>query len=663
MMSKTIFLQVKSSLALLALLFATAPLLAQKTERSKPKWYFGQSVGINYNYYRGYTQRLNESTLVPSPFRTGEGIKPYASLSIEYDPYKNWGILLNMAYDNRGGGFKDVLAPCNCPASLSTDLSYIALEPSLKVVPFGGSFYIFGGPTYLFNITKGFTYQQQFQAEVNSNFSQVRDNLFAAQIGAGFDIPLSAKNNLTQIVLSPFTSFQTDLGLTPRVDQSWSIYSIRFGMALKMGSIKKASFSSSPKNSNIAYFSREIVNKKEVQFSVRAPKIIPPVRHVKEVLPLRNSIFFDMGSTEIPARYRLINEKEAQDFKESQMVQNEPAYLGEGRSNRQMFVYHHILNITGDRMRTYPSSTIFLVGAADNNPAEGKIMAEKVKNYLMTVFHIDSSRIAVEGRALPLIPSEQKGGVRELDLLHEGDRRVDIVSLSSPLLEPVGNSTNRDLKYIDMVAIQNDPLDSHVILTNLNASTLLNSWSIQLTDEKGVTQNFGPYTQDKASIPGKTILGNNAFGNYKIVMNGVNKDGSKVTKDSYVSLRKADDGKNENGYRFSILFEFDQSKSIATYEQFLTKVVGPYLTDNSTVTIHGHTDIIGEESYNQKLSEERAVSVQKILEKYLKDQPNRRVKFEAFGFGEQEAFSPFDNKYPEERFYNRCVIIDIVPTN
>jgi hypothetical protein len=50
------------------------------------------------------------------------------------------------------------------------------------------------------------------------------------------------------------------------------------------------------------------------------------------------------------------------------------------------------------------------------------------------------------------------------------------------------------------------------------------------------------------------------------------------------------------------------------------------------------------------------------LEKYIKGLPGRKVQFEALGLGEDEALAPFDNKFPEERFYNRCVIIDIIPT-
>jgi hypothetical protein len=37
------------------------------------------------------------------------------------------------------------------------------------------------------------------------------------------------------------------------------------------------------------------------------------------------------------------------------------------------------------------------------------------------------------------------------------------------------------------------------------------------------------------------------------------------------------------------------------------------------------------------------------------------VKFEVYGFGEDQGLAPFDNKLPEERFYNRTVIIDILP--
>lgn len=658
-MSKSILTKVQYSLALFALLLSAASVSGQKTERNQPRWFFGESVGMNLNYYRGMSQNLNETTLIPVPFQKGEGIKPYASLFVEYKPFKKWGFLLNAAYDNRGGTFKDVIAPCNCPASLSTNVSYVAVEPSLKFVPFGNHFYVFGGPTFLFNINKEFVYKQLYQPEVHANYSQVRDNLIGAQAGAGVDIPLSAKSNLTQMVLSPFASFQTDLGATPRSIENWAIYTIRVGVALKIGAVK----GSGPAPVRTTTIFRDSPKRKTIQFSVRAPKLIAPFRHVQEVMPLRNSIFFDLNSAEIPVRYKQVSSADASLFTEAQLVQNAPDDLGEGRSGRQMAIYHHILNITGDRLRANPASTIFLVGASDNNPTEGKVMAEKVRTYLVSKFGIDSSRITTEGRSLPLIPSEQKGAVHELNLLHEGDRRVDIISNASSIAEPVGNRKNRDLVAYDLQTTPTDPLDSQVIFTNENASSLLESWTVQLTDDKGVVQRFGPFTKDIATVQGNQIVGNEPVGNYKVVMLGKHADGSIEKKESFVSLMKSATAGPHPNYRFSILFEFDQSKSIATYEEFLTKIVGPYLSDQSNVTIHGHTDIIGDEKHNQKLSEQRALEVKRILEKYLKGFPARKVQFEVLGLGEQESLAPFDNKFPEERFYNRCVIIDISPTN
>src|SRR5205085_592934 len=97
------------------------------------------------------------------------------------------------------------------------------------------------------------------------------------------------------------------------------------------------------------------------------------------------------------------------------------------------------------------------------------------------------------------------------------------------------------------------------------------------------------------------------------------------------------------------------------YEKFLEEVVAPLIPEDGTVIIHGHTDIIGEEQYNHTLSNDRATGSQKVLEQAIAKAGKKGVKFESYGFGEDLRLAPFDNKYPEERFYNRTVIIDIVP--
>ncbi|MDB5199888.1 MAG: outer membrane protein OmpA [Chitinophagaceae bacterium] len=646
----------KFTTVFLALIFISVAGQSQKIKRPQAVWWFGESVAANFNTYQGTTQMLNSSLTVPTAFHKGDGIKPYASLLTEYRPGKRWGGMLNIAYDNRGGKFDQVIAPCDCPANLSTAISYVTIEPSLRIAQFASAFYVFAGPTISFNINKSFTYTQEKQTDRRGDLSNINKTLFSAQAGAGIDIPVSSKTSLTQMTVSPFVSFLTNFGHDPRTAGSWSVYTVRAGLALKFGRAKKSAATSTIINP----VTTTTVIEKDVQFSVRAPKVVPLNRMVKETFPLRNSVFFNQGSSEIPARYVLLSKTQAKLFKEEQLQQTQPDNLYRGRSARQMAVYHNILNIIGDRLRSDPQSAVTLTGSSDKNPTEGKLMAENIKQYLVNGFGINATRITTEGRDKPVIPSEQPGATNELTLLREGDRRVDITSTSSALLMQVGGITSPFLRPVQITAMQTDQLDSHVVFNTGGANESLKSWSVAVTDEQGNIQHYGPYTQDQASVPGKTILGDNTQGNYKITMTGETKSGATIIKESSVSLVKMDDPKQE-GLRYSVLFDFDKSKTISAYENFLTDIVTPLIPENGTVIIHGHTDIIGEEIYNHNLSYERATGAQQIIERGLSAAGKKGVKFETYGFGEDTNMAPFENNLAEERFYNRTVIIDIIP--
>jgi outer membrane protein OmpA-like peptidoglycan-associated protein len=146
-------------------------------------------------------------------------------------------------------------------------------------------------------------------------------------------------------------------------------------------------------------------------------------------------------------------------------------------------------------------------------------------------------------------------------------------------------------------------------------------------------------------------------------MTGKTKAGKTVTKEAAVDIALWTPPTNEEGMRFSVIYEFNESKAISIYEKYLNDIVIPKIPQNGMVIIHGHTDIIGEDSYNQKLSMARANNVKSILESGLQRAGRSDVKFQTSGSGEDESLSPFANKYPEERFYNRTVIIDIIPRN
>lgn len=611
-------------------------------------WWFGVSGAANLNFYDGTTQRLNNSLFVPTAFHRGVGVKPYGSLFLEYRPGPIWGAILNVGYDGRGAKFNNVIAPCDCPATLKSDLSYLSVEPSLRMGSATSNFFFFAGPRIAFNRDKSFAYTQEKQPNTDADFSAVRKTIISGQIGVGYDYIISSPEKEAKVALSPFLSFHPYFGQDPRDIESLMVSTIRMGVALKFGKGKAEEIAKTP----IAVTPVA----PEITFSVRAPTTVAVKRQVSETLPLRNYVFFDEGSAAIPNRYVMLSRDQANSFREAQLQNVQTQSMG-GRSARQLNVYHNILNITGDRLRANPGATISLSGASMAGPAEGKQFAENIKTYLVNMFGIDGSRITTIGRTKPLLPSEQPGATREIALLRAGDRRVDIESTSPELLMEVGGGM---MKPIQIEAVQIDPEDSNVLFNIGGATSELKSWTVDVTDENGRNQRFGPFTGNRESIPGSRILGDRASGNYKVTMIGETKSGLSVTKTSNMNIVRQDDSL-EKGYRYSILFDFDQSKTIQSYSSFLKNVVSPQIPDGASVIIHGHTDIIGEPEYNHTLSHGRAAEVQKILESALTGAGKNTVRFEAEGFGENESRSPFENRLPEERFYNRTVIIDIIP--
>ncbi|HEY4618568.1 MAG TPA: OmpA family protein [Flavobacterium sp.] len=627
---------------------------------TKPSWYFGLAGGANFNFYRGSTQQMNASFTSPKAFHDGFGAGLFIAPLLEYRPADSrWGVMLQAGYDSRKGDFDQVTTVCDCPADLSTNLSYITVEPSLRFAPFKSDFYLYGGPRLAFNMDKSFTYQlgvnpafpdQEPNAAVKGDFDNVNKTIVSMQIGAGYDIPLSSDSNKTQFVLSPFVSFQPYFGQNPRSTETWNNTTVRAGVALKFG-----------QGQNIQQ-STDMVKDAEVKFSINSPSNVPGESRYNEIFPLRNYVYFNAGSTEIPNRYVLLNKDQVKDFKEDQLEVFAPKNLSD-RSKRQMTVYYNVLNILGDRMQKNPSSTISLVGSSENGPADGLAMAESIKTYLVNVFAIAPSRISTKGQDKPNIPSEQPGATLELGLLREGDRRVSIESTSPDLLMEFQSGPDAQLKPVKIVALQGAPAESYVTFDNKGANEALSSWSLQIADEQGKVQSFGPYTEDVVSIPGKAILGSRPEGDFKVKMIGQTKSGKIIEKESPIHVVLWTPAKVEEGIRYSIIYEFNKSKAISIYEKYLTDVITPKIPAGATVIIHGHTDVIGEEVHNQDLSLARANDVKNIIESGLSKTGRSDVKFELHGFGEDDNKAPFENNTPEERAYNRTVIIDIIPAN
>lgn len=647
-------------LCTVALLGGQTPAQAQAQEETvqytKPSWYFGVAGGGNFNFYRGTTQELKEGRIVPKAFHDGNGLGLFIAPLIEFRPAKSqWGLMLQAGYDNRSGAWDQVTTPCLRPADLSTNLSYWTIEPSLRLAPFKKNFYLYAGPRFAFNNAKAYTYQMGVNptvvgqipvAEENGDFAAIRSNLISWQVGAGLDIPLSSQSHRTQWVLAPFVSFQPYFGQDPRTIESLNITTLRVGAALKLGRGHRIE---KPIVEEAVIVPMVVAALPELTFIVNSPSNTTTKNTVNEMYPLRNYVFFDLASTEIPSRYVLLKKNEVPNFKEDDLTMITPAN-GSGRSDRQMEIYYNILNILGNRMSKNPSTTVLLVGSSLDGEQDGLAMAGTVKTYLVTVFDIAPSRITIQGRFRPIMTSGDNKASSEVVLVNEGERRVSIESNDPSLLMEFQSEP-----MVGLIA----PLDSYVTFSVGKNYKELQSWSLEITDDAGRIQYFGPYTQERISLSTNALLGDRAKGNFKVKMLAKTKSNAIIEKNTVMHVNLWKSSNETDGNRYSIIFGFNKSEALPMYRKHLLEVVVPRIPKNGTVVIQGYTDAIGNETYNQDLSLARANNVRSILEEGLKNAGRTDVTFVVSGKGEDVKTSQFKNKYPEERFYNRTVVIDL----
>lgn len=629
----------------------------EDVQYKKATWRFGVAGGANFNFYQGTTQRLNDEMMTPQAFGHGSGIGLFVAPMVEYHrPGSLFGFMLQAGYDSRRGDFDQVTTPCNCPADLSTDLSYVTIEPSIRMEPFRSNFYVYAGPRLAFGLNESFEYDQGVNPDfpdsspprnVTGDFSEMEKNQFSFQIGTGLDIPINSTSDRNQYTLSPYITYHPYIGQSPRSIETWNVTTIRAGFAIKFGRSKRIETE--------ALLPLAPVIVPSVRFTVDSPANEPADPILIELFPLRNYVFFDQASTTIPGRYNTMNKAQATKFKEDPTVQ----FSSTESASRQMTVYYNILNILGDRMAKNPTSSVTLVGSSENGVQDARQKAESVKAYLTTTFGINASRITTEGLAEPKLSSIQRPGRgTQLVLLRQENSRVSIESRSPELLMDYKTGHKAS---VTLANAQEAPLDSYVTFNVEGATKAFKSWKIEVKDDAGKIQNFGPYTENSHSLPGKDILGDRLSGTYKVTMIGEPYSGKTVRKETTVKMKRWEPTVVRNSTRYSVIYEFDDSSAKAVDEKYLTDVVTPAIPAGATVSIRGYTDNVGDAGHNLRLSEARANNVRNIIQSSLTKAGRTDVTFDVKGHGQDTSQSRFGNTYPEERFYNRGVTIDIIP--
>jgi len=650
---------------LLALFAVTPPALRAQDSDARwenwdhwSHWWFGLYGGANINLFSGEIHDLGTATgltnvAAPTGFDGGSGLGLALGGIIEYNPGGLLGGNLMLGYDNRSIIFdtKNEAAPSPTgrgAEDLTARIGYFTIEPNLRInlgyrflhATIGPSFGVLLSKAYDYTFTDETSAQA---ATVKGDLANLRSFLIGGQVGIGYDIPLRDATAGTQILLTPFAQFRLGQDLLDVPDgsaNSFSVNTIRFGLQLKFGSARVPP-TSAPEGAVAA------------DFTVRAPNVVTESRRLQETFPLRNYIFFDEGSTAIPDRYKRVTNAES--FREEQLIRPSAETGGseamQMRSRRQMEVYYNVMNVFGDRLRRNPSATIKLVGSANGDAATGRKMAENVRDYLVSTFGVDSKRITVEGKTYPEHRSGSSASRGEdRKMIDMENYRVEITGTPADVMQPV-----------NITSIQEEPIDNDVVITVPNRDDIA-YWNVSITPRGGQVREYGPYRNTTiARIDSKELLGTSRDSRYTVKVTMTTKDNQTLEgTEREFRLVRADEGEEQTGQRYSILFEFDESKTVQTYETFLAQTVAPAIEDGSSVIIHGHTDVTGEPDYNSRLSQRRSEEAQKILTREL-TKAGKTVTFDTYGFGEDERRTPFNNTLPEQRYYNRTVVIEVVP--
>ncbi len=142
--------------------------------------------------------------------------------------------------------------------------------------------------------------------------------------------------------------------------------------------------------------------------------------------PLLNYVYFAEGDSALGGQYvRFLEQGQTQTFSEEPL-----------RGTKEK--YDNLLNIVGLRMRANPEATIELIGCNSNHGDErgrkelSRARAEGVKAYLQYIWGIDPSRMTVEARNLPEVPTSGRSAEG-----HAENQRVEIHSEYDAILDVV----------------------------------------------------------------------------------------------------------------------------------------------------------------------------------------------------------------------------------
>ncbi len=586
--------------------------------------------------------------------------------------------------------------------ALEATLQAFSFEPDLNILLFGKVRATVGlrtafltGATYVQNETLLSPSYATFASDstrVRNQFSGTIPNAntvqLAAVLGLGFDLPVGKNSTLTPEV-------RYNAGLSKLSDVDWSVSTLQFGLSYRYLLFKtppplmikdtvierdtvtqtnisftenrvylKDKESSSDEKSSFDD-DQEIVHRttsvkehyiheqpklaelsakvdvypmNETNDTLPVGSFVIEETEVEENYPLLPQVFFPEGSADLgQTRMKLLQSSETASFSEFRLPHN------------TLDVYYNLLDIVASRMQMLSSAKLTVVGcnnglnAEKNNRELAMKRAEIVRDYLVNVWHIESSRIQVKAQNLPASPANINSPEGQ-----EENRRVDLLASDFELLRPVAikdvsvKSSHSPLRIVPIVqseaGIKNwkaDIMQESTVLRTMKGESTPASYVWNVADL--------PYPKSEKPVTIKYSLTDNS---------GQTVDAEKQLTVKQLSIRqKRFEQKDDKRIdRFSlIVFDFNKS-DLNSDNKAIAQDVKSRIHENSTVTIAGYADKTGEPDYNRDLARRRCVEVQKFVGLTDKNSVLQPLGSDTL---------LFDNSTPEGRAYCRTVQIII----
>ncbi len=366
------------------------------------------------------------------------------------------------------------------------------------------------------------------------------------------------------------------------------------------------------------------------------------VQHVEEFLqvrahPLLSFVFFPTGSATIPDRYEQITKDQSATYDLTKL------FAGD-----DIEVYHSVLNIIGNRLQTKPKASIVITGCNSDNGAEknnialSRSRAETVRDYLINIWHIDASRIKVDARNLPAIPSSTRSedGIAE-------NQRVEITSNDPEVTDVFLASDTMRVPSPPQLRFRIDKV----------SFSPMKEWKLEIMQHGAAVKTFSgtgappdsidwDLANDQRHIPRFTAP---LEAKLLVISEAGNERQSVATLPTEIRTlrqKRIERAADVTIDRFNlVLFNFGKSDITPEHRRILDRVQSK-LTAASEISIEGYTDRTGSPASNQKLAHARATSTAEAL---------GRNDAKVVGIGDKRLLYPNDT--PEGRFHCRTVQI------